>query len=120
MKETIQHGNAIEEGDQTRGWFVGAFIESQGLQKNNSVEIKWANHPKGERHTSKAMPGNATTLGMLVHGCYKINFDNGEEVILKKEGDYAIWNPNIGHSNEALEDTLFITVRWPSLSSEKN
>ena len=36
---------------------------------------------------------------------------------LEKEGDYAVWGPGIGHSWQAEEDSIVITVRWPSIPS---
>ena len=113
-------GNAILEGASTRGWFVGAFIDSNsGLVKNGDVEVKWGIHPKGEKRTSKADSGDATTLSILIQGEYAIRF-NDEEIVLRKAGDYIIFMPNQPHDLEALEDTVIITVRWPSLSSNKN
>jgi hypothetical protein len=35
--------------------------------------------------------------------------------VLKEQGDYAMWGPGTNHSWHAEEDSLVITVRWPSL-----
>lgn len=121
-KKGISTGNAVLEGksNNNRGWFVGAFIEQTGLQTNNDVEIKWGIHPKGERRFSKAVEGNATTISILIRGKYTITFENGEKNELANEGDYVMWSPNLPHEFEALEDSVAVTIRWPSLSSKRN
>lgn len=61
----ISAGNALEEGQDRRGWYVGAFIEPEGaLQHNADVEIKWGIHPKDEQRSSKACcdPGTVFTI----------------------------------------------------------
>lgn len=120
-KKQIIRGNAIDEGQNKRGWFVGAFIESSnGLQTNSNVEVKWGEHPANEERSSKAGIGDATTLSLLIRGKFGIKLEGEEEILLPKEGDYAMWNPNIAHITNSYEDSLIITVRWPSLSASKN
>jgi quercetin dioxygenase-like cupin family protein len=41
-----------------------------------------------------------------------------DSFVLEQEGDYAMWGPGIGHSWHAEEDTVVITVRWPSTSAK--
>lgn len=118
----ISTGNAAQEGqsNNNRGWFVGAFIEQKKLQANNDVEIKWGIHPKGERRYSKATEGKATTVSILIRGKYTLTFENGEKKELSTEGDYVMWSPLLPHEFEALEDSVVITIRWPSLSANRN
>jgi D-lyxose ketol-isomerase len=35
--------------------------------------------------------------------------------LLADEGDYAMWGPGIGHSWQAEEDSVVVTIRWRSL-----
>jgi quercetin dioxygenase-like cupin family protein len=44
-------------------------------------------------------------------------FAGGGDHALEKEGDYAVWGPGIDHSWKAEEDSILITVRWPSIPS---
>jgi len=39
-----------------------------------------------------------------------------EKVELNHQGDYVMWGIGVDHRWEALEDTVIITVRWPSVS----
>ncbi len=120
--QEIEIGNAIAEGqDGKRGWFIGAFVSpTTPLKTTNDIEVKWGIHPKGEIRSSKAAAGDAKTISLLIRGKYRITFDHGEEIVLSNEGDYVIWSPNIPHESETYEDSVIVTIRWPSLSASKN
>jgi quercetin dioxygenase-like cupin family protein len=36
-------------------------------------------------------------------------------VTLQKEGDYVVFGPDVVHSWEALDDTVVLSVRFPSI-----
>jgi hypothetical protein len=114
-------GNAAEDGD--RGWFVGQFVPpSFGLVHQQALEIKWGRHPKGERRQGFAPPLKATTIAILVNGSLitRLNLPDGmREIILAAPGDYVAFGPGLSHSWEALEDSLVITVRFPSLNNDQ-
>ena len=119
--QLISVGNAISEGKDQRGWFVGAFVEALGpLQKNESIEVKWGIHPNGETRSSKAEEGVATSLSILLKGRMGFTFEGGKEIVLEREGDYLMWHPNIPHATVSYKDSVVITIRWPSLSSKRN
>jgi hypothetical protein len=112
----VSTGNAVRDGDE--GWFAGQFIaSSRGLIHQPAVEIKWAQHIKGERRPEFAQWPHATTISILVQGSFAVRVklpDGIREIILAIPGDYVAYGP-IEHSWEALEDCLIITVRFPSL-----
>lgn len=113
-------GNAVAEGKDRRGWFIGSFIDpKQELKSNSEVEIKWGVHPKGEERSSKASEDDFLTVSLLIKGKFLIKFEDREE-LLQHEGDYIIWKPNTFHSTVTLEDAVIITIRLPSLSSQQN
>jgi quercetin dioxygenase-like cupin family protein len=56
---------------------------------------------------------HATTLCVLVKGSVRITFP-GEECILSHEGDYVIWPAGMPHRWVVTEDSLVLTMRWPS------
>jgi hypothetical protein len=41
------------------------------------------------------------------------------EVLLARQGDYAMWGPGIDHHWSADEESVVLTVRWPSLASRE-
>lgn len=115
----IETGNAIAEGESRRGWFIGNFIQpEQPLKTNNEIEVKWGIHPKGERRESLAVEGDILTISLLIRGHFKVIF-SGHEEVLKREGDYVMWKPNVRHSSEAIEDSVIVTIRMPSIPQIK-
>jgi quercetin dioxygenase-like cupin family protein len=111
-------GNAYDDGAERRGWLVGHFIEpvSNPLHSED-VEIKWATHPAGdERHEwTDAATEVRTTMVMLLRGQFTVRLPNGDEH-MKREGDYVVFAPGTSHSWAAVEDSVVLTVRWPSIA----
>jgi quercetin dioxygenase-like cupin family protein len=60
----------------------------------------------------------ATTLVILISGRFRIRFSNepGDEVVLVEQGNYVIWGAGIDHTWGAEEDSVVLTIRWPSLT----
>jgi quercetin dioxygenase-like cupin family protein len=55
------------------------------------------------------------SLSLLVSGCIHLFFATGEEALLERPGDYALWAPGVAHRWEIEADgTVVLTVRWPS------
>ncbi len=114
MTDNWHTGNAVEDGVDTRGWIVGHFIDpSQGVRSSKDVEVKWANHPKGDKRPEWTSDDQRTTLVMLISGHFRVESTEGAATFTQ-QGDYAMWEPGVDHSWEALEDSVVLTVRWPS------
>ena len=39
----------------------------------------------------------------------------GRDVVLAERGDYVVWGPGVDHSWCAEEESVVLTVRWPSI-----
>lgn len=78
------------------------------------VEVKWGVHPAGDERGSWQGEEKRITLVLLVEGRFHIDLSVVSHV-LGRSGDYAMWGPGIGHSWRAEEDSVVITVRWPSM-----
>jgi uncharacterized RmlC-like cupin family protein len=114
MGDRIRHGNAAVDGAPRRGWLVGHFLaETDGPRSTSSVGVKWGVHPAGEQRDAWALNREATTLSLLVSGRFRIMFPT-ETVLLARPGDYAIWAPGVPHQWLAEEESVVLTVRWPS------
>ena len=114
MKPEIASGNAHPDGAAHRGWFVGHFVDARGDPRSTgAVEVKWGVHRGGERRRLLATSGVATTLSVLVGGRFRISFPD-REVVLSQQGDYALWTAGVPHTWSAEEDSVVLTVRWPS------
>jgi uncharacterized cupin superfamily protein len=110
-------GNADDDGQDTRGWLLGHFIDSsKGVRSTKDVEIKWGIHHAGEKRVEWTSDDQRTTLVLLVDGNFVVTLTEGRAE-LTRQGDYAVWGPGIDHSWEAKENSVVITVRWPSSPS---
>ena len=109
-----QAGNAADDSTETRGWLVGHFIDpSVGVRSQKDVEVKWGTHPAGDKRPEWTADDQRTTLVLLVEGNFRVDTTDGSKT-MTRQGDYIMWGPGVDHSWEALEDSVVMTVRWPS------
>jgi hypothetical protein len=115
----ITSGNAKDDGPQNgaRGWFVGHFINPvHGLRYTQDVEIKWSEHLPGTKRISPSVRERATTLTLLLSGLFVIEFPDIDVAFsLERTGDYVISAPGVAHLWRAIEDSVVLTVCWPSI-----
>lgn len=116
MTKEWHTGNATEDGSKHRGWIVGHFIDPnenpQRFTKN--LEVKWGIHPTGDTRTEWTTGEQRTTLLMLVQGRFRLDLSTGDSVTLQRQGDYVTWGPGVEHRWQAEEESVVVTVRWPS------
>jgi quercetin dioxygenase-like cupin family protein len=109
-------GNASAAGRDTRGWFLGHFMRGENAPlQSRDVELKWWTHAKGETRGEWSPPSSVSTLNVLIRGRFCLLFP-GEEVRLEREGDFVFFGPGIAHSFRCEEESLVLTVRWPSVA----
>jgi hypothetical protein len=116
----VTHGSASQAGARNRGWFVGRFI--RGARHDKNAEVKWGVHPRGQTNGSSAANRRARTLSILIEGRFRLLFRKGRsttEIVLKNPGDFAQWDRGVAHDWHALEDSIVLTVRWPSLPDDQ-
>ena len=117
MADNWHVGNAADEADEHRGWMLGHFMAEPGspsVRATNALEVKWGIHPAGQERPAWTSGDDRTTMVILVSGRFYVNLKVGS-VLLERQGDYAVWGPGIDHSWKAEDDSVVITVRWPSL-----
>ena len=106
------------EATGRRGWFVGHFVPGPNDPRSTeAVEVKWSVHERGSARHAWAVNRAATTLCLLVRGRFRVRLPD-REVVLAREGDYALWAPGVPHHTEAEEDSVVVTARWPSLPGD--
>ncbi|NOY14864.1 MAG: signal peptidase I [bacterium] len=115
----IKSGNLdekIKDHPETKGWLVGHFVKFDPFFKTNDLEVKWAVHHKGDIKPGAIAKSTAKTLVILIKGKFAVRFpDLGKEIILSKTGDYLAYDASkVMHTAESLEDSVLITIRWPS------
>lgn len=111
---SIVTGNANQEAVRYRGWLIGHFITpAADPRATTAVEVKWGVHKAGEMKYTWAKSVEATTLSMLIRGRFRLSFPN-HDFVLSQEGDYLVWSPDVFHKWQAEQDSVILTVRWPS------
>lgn len=111
--ETIQTGNAAIDSD--KGWFVGGSLaESLGIRHTYDVELKWSTHAAGEERADWVTSEVRTTVAILISGTYEVMFRN-KSAVLANQGDFVMWGRGSDHKGKAVEDSVILTVRWPSI-----
>jgi hypothetical protein len=112
----IQIGNA--KVDAKRGWFVGHFIDEKlGLRHSDDVELKWGVHPAGDGRAEWATGDVRSTISILISGKFEITFRN-RTVTMSEPGDFVMWGEGEDHKSRALDDSVVLTVRWPSIQQD--
>jgi quercetin dioxygenase-like cupin family protein len=116
MSDDWYSGNAADESADYRGWLVGHFIDpSHGtVRKTTNLEVKWGIHPAGQQRPEWTAGEDRSTLIILVSGKFRVDL-SVSSVTLARQGDYLTWGPGIEHSWQAEDDSIVITVRWPSM-----
>lgn len=110
----VQTGNAHEDGSDYRGWLLGHFVApATSLRHSQDVEVKFRAIRRGDGRGQSVDGDVRTTLCLLISGKQRIRFESGDEVVLSREGDYAIWQGQ-GHTWQTERDGLEVVIRWPS------
>ncbi|SED56661.1 hypothetical protein SAMN05216532_4959 [Streptomyces sp. 2231.1] len=120
MADTWYTGNANNDADQHRGWLLGHFIDPDvgAVRQTETLEVKWGIHPAGEQRLQWVSDDQRTAMLLLVSGKFRLDLSVGS-VVLERQGDYVVWGPGIDHSWQAVEDSVVVTVRWPSLPNNE-
>lgn len=112
-------GNAHTDGSGDRGWLLGHFKSPGDLRHSTDVEIKWSTHPAGDTRAAWVTGERRTALLVLISGRFRVELRD-RSVLLSEQGDYVIWGPGVDHSYRAEEESVVMTVRWPSVPGYAN
>ncbi len=124
--EGISWGNAstLAANEGYGYWVIGHMIAANNSRHTDVFELKWGRHPRGETHPDLVPSKQGVMcISILIHGRMRLMFKRGTEtqtVILQTEGDFVLWQPDVSHNSEFLEDTLVLTIKWPSVENPKD
>lgn len=119
MKKIIQ-GNLNHNKIIERGWFLGHFIKEGSPFKTDAFELQWRKLKAGEEKPALGTQKVAKTIGILVYGKFEFSFpDKNKKITIDKEGDFVFYDAGITHSWRVIEDTLLISIRWPSIPGDQ-
>lgn len=113
--DTVYVGNAGHDAPLDRGWLLGHFKDPGDPRHSADVEIKWGTHPPGDRRAQWATGEVRTALLVLISGRFRVELPD-RTVVLRRQGDYVVWGKGVDHSWVAEEESVVLTVRWPSIS----
>ncbi|MEV1288528.1 signal peptidase I [Micromonospora sp. NPDC049679] len=115
MADEVYVGNAGVDAPLERGWLLGHFMPPEaGVRHSADVEIKWGAHPPGDRREQWATGERRTALLVLISGRFRVELPD-RTVLLDRQGDYVVWGPGVDHSWWAEQESIVLTVRWPSI-----
>ncbi|MFF0062553.1 signal peptidase I [Streptomyces sp. NPDC005279] len=114
MNDSVYVGNAGRDAAMDRGWLLGHFKDTGDPRHSEDVEIKWGAHPRGDERAQWVTGEARTALLVLISGQFRVDLP-GRSVLLSEQGDYVVWGRDVEHSWYAVEESVVITVRWPSV-----
>ncbi|MFF9779224.1 signal peptidase I [Streptomyces sp. NPDC013978] len=115
MDDSVYVGNAGKDAALDRGWLLGHFKAEGDPRRSEAVEIKWGVHPRGDTRAQWVRGEERTALQVLISGRFRVDFP-GHSVVLERQGDYVVWGRGVDHSWVAEEESVVLTVRWPSVA----
>ncbi|QYX79062.1 cupin domain-containing protein [Streptomyces akebiae] len=115
MDDSVYVGNAGKDAALDRGWLLGHFKAEGDPRRSEAVEIKWGVHPRGDTRAQWVRGEERTALQVLISGRFRVEFP-GRSVVLERQGDYVVWGRGVDHSWVAEEESVVLTVRWPSVA----
>ncbi|MFI6339000.1 signal peptidase I [Streptomyces sp. NPDC050535] len=115
MDDGVYVGNAGSDAAGNQGWLLGHFKEQGDPRHSDAVEVKWGVHPRGEQRAQWVQGEVRTALLVLITGRFRMEFP-GRSVLLERQGDYVVWGQGVDHSWFAEDDSVVMTLRWPSVS----
>lgn len=80
-------------------------------------EAKWGVHKAGEGRSTWAS-STGKTLTILISGRFTNSFRDEDQTIvvqMSRPGDFILFGPDTEHTWRALEDSVVLTFRWPSI-----
>lgn len=113
MRE-VYVGRAGDDAAADHGWLLGHFKPPGDPRHSENVEIKWGVHPPGDRRAAWATGEVRTALLVLISGRFRVELPD-RTVLLTAPGDYVVWGRGIDHSWYAEQQSIVLTVRWPSV-----
>ncbi|MFC5953089.1 signal peptidase I [Streptomyces pratens] len=114
MDDRVYVGNAGKDAALDRGRLLGHFKDAGDPRHSEAVEIKRGVHPRGDERVQWVNDEERTALLVLISGRFRVGL-LGRSVLLEEQGDYVVWGPGADHSWFAEEESVVLTVRWPSV-----
>lgn len=105
------------EPNEYRGWFCGTFMKDDHPCKTDKLEVKFAEHKRGDTekpHYHKRM------IELLIFLEGKAKFKVNDEEFVVDKGGFAFIDKNNVISIEWLEPSKIFAIHTPSLTQEES
>jgi hypothetical protein len=113
MEDQIYVGNAAMDAPADRGWLLGHFKPVPSVRHSDDVEVKWGIYGPGDQRAQWVTGERRTAMIILISGRFWVDLPQ-RSVLLTRQGDYVVFH-GIGHSWRAEEQSVVMSVRWPSV-----
>lgn len=114
VNDSVYVGNAGKDAALDQGWLLGHFRDIGDPRHSEALEIKWGVHPRADERSQWVRGEKRTALLVLISGRFHVELPD-RSVLLKAQGDYVVWGCGVDHSWFAEEESVVLTVRWPSV-----
>ncbi|WP_405811493.1 signal peptidase I [Streptomyces sp. NBC_01520] len=114
MNDSVYVGDAGSDAALDAGWLLGHFRNPTDPRHSEDPEIKWGVHPRGDERARWVTGEERTALLVLIGGRFRVELP-GRSVLPARQGDYVVWGRGVDHSWRAEEESVVLTVRWPSV-----
>jgi hypothetical protein len=113
MAEIYVGNAAVDAAGEHRGWLLGHFMPPGDIRHSDVLEVKWGAHPAGDERAAWVTGEQRTSMHVLISGRFRIELRE-RTVLLADQGDYVVLH---GHDHwwHSEQESLVLTVRWPSL-----
>ncbi len=113
-------GSFTVQQPETRSWVIGHFMPEETGWQCDDFEMKWVTREKDELKPGHKAKQTTPTLGVCIFGKIAAEFpETGEVIMLEKPGDYVFYGAGqVAHQTRYHEDSVMMTIRWPSKRAE--
>jgi hypothetical protein len=121
MSDLITGNLGDKIANNKRGWVIGYFTDPEHDFHEHDFEMQWTELRAGrKKHGGPARNKTAKTMCILISGHLRLKFAGSREVVhLEKQGDYVYFPPGVFHYWVAVEKTVTMTLRWPSIRGDQ-
>ena len=102
-------GDAETAGKDTRGWFLGPFVDYAPRLAAHGVQVKWSRSSACDARSDWATGDETTSLAIVIDGSLLMQFR--DEAVLLRPGEFVVWT-RVDHRWTAVTDCTVVTVRW--------
>lgn len=115
---TSEMPTAIASSTEDGSPATSSMPTTQPVRGTEDVEVKWFFHRAGQQREQWVTGETATTLCTLIRAEFRVHLSTGTYKVAR-EGDFVMCAPSINHLWQADQESLVLSIRWPSRPSAR-